>query len=97
MDATTINAVSGISRREVWARAVGSSTRKAITGQPPRGPPVEDTVKLSPAGMALSRAEVQSPSRFARTCEIRAEIRAETFLTPERMDRTVERLLKVIG
>jgi hypothetical protein len=96
MDATTINAVSGIGSRKVSAR-VGLSTGKAITGQPPAGSPVEDTVELSPAGIALSRAEVRSCVRRARILDIRAEIKAGTFLTPERMDGTIERLLEILG
>lgn len=32
-----------------------------------------------------------------RICEFRAEVEAETFLTPERMDGTVGKLLKVLG
>jgi len=96
MDATTINAVSGLGSREVSAR-VGLGTGKAITVQPPTGSPVEDTVELSPAGIALLRADVQYPPQFARICEICAEIKAGTFLTPERMDETVERLLEILG
>ena len=95
MDAITINTVSGIGSREVSAR-VGLRTGKAITVQPLTGSPVEDTVELSPAGIALSRADVQSPPRFGRICEIRADIKAGTFETPERVDETVKRLLKVI-
>ena len=96
MDATRINTVSGIGSRKGSAR-VGLSTGKAITGQPPAGSPVEDTVELSPAGIALSRADVQSPPQFARKCEIRAEIKAGAFPTPERMDGIVERLLEILG
>jgi hypothetical protein len=96
MDATPIKPVSGIGSSEAAARA-GLSTEKAIAGQPPTDLPVEDTVELSPAGLALSRADVQSPPRLNRICEIRAEVKAETFLTPERMDGTVERLSEVLG
>jgi hypothetical protein len=96
MDATTINTVSGVGSREVWAR-VGLNTEKAITVKPPTGSPVEDTVELSPAGIALSRADGQSHVGIARTLEIRAEIKAGTFLTPERVDGTVERLLEILG
>ena len=96
MDATTINTVSGIGSREASAR-VGLGTGKAITGQPPMGSQVEDIVELSPAGIALSRADVQSCVRRARMSEIRAEIKAGTFLTPERMDGIVERLLETLG
>jgi hypothetical protein len=35
--------------------------------------------------------------RIARICEIRAEIKAGTFLTPERIDGTIERLLEILG
>ena len=71
MDATTIKTVSGIGRSEALAR-VGLGTGKAITGQPPMGSPVEDTVELSSAGMALSRAHVPSCLAIARIYEIRA-------------------------
>ncbi len=97
MDATTVNPVLGIGSREIWARWGRLRTRKAITEQLPRGPQVEDTVEISPAGIAISRADAQSSQQSARICDIRAEIKAETFLTPERMQETVESLLKVIG
>ena len=96
MDATPINTVSAIGSNEVLA-PVGLSTEKAISGQPLTGSPVEDTVELSPAGIALSRAEVRSCVRRARISEIRAEIKAGTFLTPERLNGTVERLLDILG
>jgi hypothetical protein len=96
MDATTIKAVSGIDSSEASAR-IGLSTGKAITAQSPTGSSVEDTVELSPVGLALSRADVQSGLRIARVCEIRAAIKAGTFLTPERLDGTVERLLEILG
>ena len=96
MDATPINTVSGVGSREASPR-VGLGSGKAITEQPPRSSPVEDIVELSPAGIALSRAGVQFPPRLSRISEIRAEVKAETFLTPERMDGTVERLLEILG
>ena len=65
MDATAINTVSEIGGRGAPAR-VGLTTKKAITVQPPTGSPVEDAVELSPAGIALSRADVQSRLRRAR-------------------------------
>ena len=49
------------------------------------------------AEMALSRAVFDSSFRIARTRAIRAEILNRTYETPERIDRTVERLLDVIG
>jgi len=96
MDATTIKTVSAIGSNEVLA-PVALSAEKAISGQPPTGSPVEDTVELAPAGIPLSRAEVRSYVRRARIPDIRAEIEARTFLTPERMDGTVERLLEILG
>ena len=96
MDATAINTVSGIGSREVSA-LVGLRAGKAIIGRPPTGAAVEDIVELSPAGMALSRADVQSPPRFAPISEIRAAIKAGTFETPECVDETVKRLLRVVG
>ena len=96
MDATTIKTVPRIGSREASAR-VGLSTEKAITVQPPTGSPVEDTVELSPAGIALSRADVRSCVQRARILDIRAEIKGGTFLTPERMDGIVERLLDILG
>jgi hypothetical protein len=96
MDATTMNTVSGNGSREVSA-LVGLSTGKAIKGQPLKGSLVEDMVELSPAGLALSRAGVQSPPRLARISEVRAAIKAGTFETPERMNGTVERLLEILG
>jgi hypothetical protein len=96
MDATPIKAVSGMGSSEASAR-VGLGTGKAIPVQPPTGSLVEDTVELSPVGLALSRADDQSGLRIARICEIRAAIKAGTFLTPERMDGTFERLLDILG
>jgi hypothetical protein len=58
---------------------------------------IEDTVEPSPAGIAISRSEIQSQLRSARVSEIRAEINAGTFMTAERVDGTVERLLKLLG
>jgi len=96
MDATPINTVSGIASGEALVRS-GLGSGKAITVKPPTGSPVQDTVELSPAGLALSRAEVRSCVRRARILDIRAEIKAGAFLTPERVDGTVERLLEILG
>jgi len=95
MDTTTINTVSGIGSREVLA-PVSLSAKKAITAHRPRGASVQDAVDLSPTGIALSQADVQSRVRIARTYEIRAEIKAGTFMTPGRIDGTVERLLDIL-
>ena len=96
MDATPMNTVSGLGGGEASAR-VGSSSGRASTAQPPASFPVEDTVELSAAGLALSQTDVHTCLRFARICSIRAEIKAGTFVTPERIDGTVARLLEVIG
>jgi len=52
-------------------------------------------VELSPVGIALSKAEVQSRLRADRVCEIRAEIKAGVYETSKRIDGTVERLIEV--
>lgn len=96
MDITPMRIVSGIGSSEASAR-VGGSGEKAIPGRPSTGSPVEDVLELSPAGLALSRADVPSRERFTRICGLRAEVEAETFLTPERMDGTVEKLIEVLG
>jgi hypothetical protein len=96
MEASTVNTVSGVGDCEAAAQ-VGLGIEKAITGPPTMGSPVEDTVELSPAGLALSRADDQSRAQIARLVEIRAQIKGGTFLTPERIDETAERLLKILG
>ncbi len=103
MDATPIKTVSETSSSKASDR-VGLSTDKANTIQPPTGPPLQDTVELSSAGTALSRLDVQPRMRIAPTSEIRAqiseihaEIKARAFLTPERMEGTVEKLLDILG
>jgi len=96
MDAMRINTISETRSGEPSPQA-GLGTGKAINEQPPTGSPVEDTLELSAEGIALSQADVQSPPQFARMCEIRAAIKGGTFETLERMDGTVERLLKVLG
>jgi hypothetical protein len=95
MDATTINTVSAIGSNGASAQ-IGLTTEKAITVKSPTGSPVQDTVELSPAGIAFSRAEVRSCVPRTRISEIRAEIKAGTFATPERVDGTVERLLEIL-
>lgn len=55
-----------------------------------------DSVEFSPEGLALSRATGRSSLRLARQQSIRAEINAGTYLTPERLQGTVERLLDVL-
>ncbi len=58
---------------------------------------VDDTVEFSRMGRAMARAAEESSLRIARTRAIRAEIDNGTYETPERIDRTAERVLDVIG
>ena len=55
-----------------------------------------DTAEFSRAAEALARTTMESSFRLARTRAIRAEIENGTFVTPERIHGTVERLLDVI-
>jgi len=96
MDAIPVNTVSGIGSGEASSRA-GLKTKKAIAVTPPTGSPGEDIVALSPMGIALSRADAQSRLRIIRISEFRAEIKAGTFVTPERVDGTILKLLKILG
>ncbi len=103
MDVTPVKTVSVIGSSEASDR-VALSTNKANTVPPPTGPPLQDEVGLPLAGTALSRLDIQSRLRIAPTSEIRdqvsaiqAEIKARAFLTPERMDGTVERILDILG
>jgi hypothetical protein len=54
-------------------------------------------VQRARADSALADAVLDSSFRIARTRAIRAEILNSTYETPERIDKTVERLLDVIG
>ena len=54
-------------------------------------------VQRARADSALADAVLDSSFRIARTRAIRAEIINRTYETPERIDKTVERLLDVIG
>ena len=55
-----------------------------------------DTAEFSEAAEVLARAAAESSFRIARTRAIRAEIENGTYITPERIHGTVERLLDVI-
>ncbi|MFQ5590416.1 MAG: hypothetical protein ACE5HE_04555 [Phycisphaerae bacterium] len=59
--------------------------------------PAADRADFSRLGRALARAVEQSSLRIARTRAIRAEIEEGTYETVERLDKTVERVLDVIG
>ncbi|MHC4696165.1 MAG: hypothetical protein ACYTFA_05425 [Planctomycetota bacterium] len=58
---------------------------------------LRDTVEFSRMGCTLARAVEESSLRIAQTRAIRAEIENGTYETPERIDRTAERVLDVIG
>ena len=55
-----------------------------------------DTAEFSRNAEALARAVMESRLRIARTRAIREEIENNTYVTPERINGTVERLLDVI-
>lgn len=55
-----------------------------------------DTVEISNVGLNLAREATESSLQRARANAIRAEIRAGTFETPERIRGTVERLLQLL-
>ncbi len=97
MDPTTVNAASGIDRSKVATRA-DLSIRRTSSGQPRSNSTIEDTGEPSTAETGLPRANVElclqvAPGLF----EIHAEIKADTFLTPKRLDGTVQGLLDVLG
>ena len=58
--------------------------------------PDGDTAEFSRTAEALARAVMESSLKIARTRAIRAEIEDNTFVTPERINGTVDRLLDVI-
>ncbi len=58
---------------------------------------VGDTVELSGAGRALTRAVEESSFRIARVRAIRTEIASGIYETAERIEGTVARLLDVVG
>ena len=95
MDATPPNNLSGIRSREVLA-LFGLAKEKSIVAKPHTDSLVEDTVELSPMGMALSRAVGESIQRVDHLFALRAAIKAGTFETRERMEGTVERLLEIL-
>ena len=59
--------------------------------------PARDTVEFSRTGRALARAVEESSLRIAWRRAIRAEIENGTYETPERIDKTAQRVLDVIG
>ena len=91
-----MNIVSGIGIHEALERA-GSGAGKVITNQTPRGPPNEDTVEISPVGIALSDLTLNRARGLSGLWEIRAEVKAGVFETPERQEKTIARLLEIFG
>lgn len=59
--------------------------------------PVSDQVEISDEGLALSRAVDHSTHRIMRIAAIRDEIRSGEYETPERIEGTVDRLLRVLS
>ena len=56
----------------------------------------QDSVELSPRGIALARASGESSERLAHNAAIAAEIAAGTYETPDKIRRTVDLLLDVV-
>jgi hypothetical protein len=62
----------------------------------PSGPTI-DRVDLSDEGLRLSRAALEEDARIARRAQIVADIAAGTYITPDKIDVTVDRLLDVLA
>lgn len=81
--------------------APSPSTQARLTSDVSRVPGAEtrgaDTVEISREALALSRAAETSSLRMARNNAIRSEIQSGSYETPERIAKTVERLLDVLG
>ena len=56
----------------------------------------QDSVELSPRGIALARVYGESSERRAYNAAIAAEIAAGTYETPDKIRRTVDLLLDVV-
>ena len=69
-------------------------------GQPktstPQQPPDHDVVELSEAAQQRIDAGSDKPIREQLVARIRAEIAAGTYLTPDKIEKTVERLHREI-
>ena len=87
-----ITGIGNYYSRPPVTREVPSPVTRTRLPQDPRG----DAAEFSIAAEALARAVMESTLRIARTRAIRAEIESNTFVTPERINGTVERLLDVI-
>ncbi len=73
--------------RESYPQSVGRQT--ATQG-------IEDRVEISEAGRVLARHEDASSYRRARVEAVRQEIDAGTYVTPERIQGTIDRLLELL-
>ncbi len=56
-----------------------------------------DTVELSATGRSMAQAVEESTFRLARVRAIRAGIQDGSYVTPERIEHTVARLLDVLA
>jgi hypothetical protein len=52
-----------------------------------------DSLELSEMGLALSRLEGEPPSRAARIARLGAAVRNDTYVTNEKIERVINRLL----
>jgi hypothetical protein len=59
--------------------------------------PTIDRVDLSDEGIRLSRAASEQDARIARRAQIVADIAAGTYITPHKIDVTVDRLLDILA
>ncbi|UCF33600.1 MAG: hypothetical protein JSV78_14835 [Phycisphaerales bacterium] len=59
--------------------------------------PTIDRVDLSDEGIRLSRATSEQDARIARRAQIVADIAAGTYITPDKIDVTVDRLLDILA
>jgi hypothetical protein len=59
--------------------------------------PTNDRVDFSDEGLRLSRIASGREARIARRAQIVAEIAADTYITPDKIDATVDRLLDILA
>ena len=61
----------------------------------PNGLPV-DRVEISPIARLMSEVSALPDIRAEKVAQVRAEIQAGTYITPEKMDIAIERLMEDI-
>jgi hypothetical protein len=73
---------------------VGPGERRRA-GPPPaiRPPAQSDSLELSEMALALGRLEGEPPSRAARIARLGAAVRDDTYVTNEKIERVINRLL----